>query len=371
MKKALVVGSGFTGCMFAMMLREKGWQVTVIEKAPITGGGVRTFYHGGHPFTYGPRHFIGPESSQPAFDFLTKYVPMRHLDKINLSYQDRDDAFYGYPMHADDIDKMPEAEQIKKELAELPEETVAANFEEFWIGRVGKTLYERYNKHYNMKAWQLEDNRQMDFGFEATVKRKPLETGSRYEFHTGHINAYPTAPDGYNRFFDIALDGCEVRTSTEIERYDLDKCALHLKGGEVLTGDLMISTTSPDLLFDNCWGELKYVGREVYKIVLPIEHVLPKDTYFLYYPNATEQQTRVTEFKKFTQHKSPNSLITLEVPSMKNKLYPTMIKAEVDKAQRYIDALPERVKSVGRMGIYRYVDIDDIILQGLEFRKQL
>ena len=84
-----------------------------------------------------------------------------------------------------------------------------------------------------------------------------------------------------------------------------------------------------------------------------------------------KQQTRVTEFKKFTRHQSPNTLITLEVPSMKNKLYPTMIKSQVDLAQRYIDALPDNVHSVGRMGIYRYVDMDDIILQGLEFKKEL
>ena len=99
--------------------------------------------------------------------------------------------------------------------------------------------------------------------------------------------------------------------------------------------------------------------------------MLPKDVYFLYYPNENEQQTRVTEFKKFTKHKSKNSLITLEVPSMKNKLYPTMIQSQVDLAQKYIDNLPEKVLSVGRMGTYRYVDIDDIILQGLEFKKEL
>ena len=122
---------------------------------------------------------------------------------------------------------------------------------------------------------------------------------------------------------------------------------------------------------DNCYGELAYVGRDFFKIVLPIENLLPEDVYFLYYPNENEQQTRVTEFKKFTKHKSSNTLITMEVPSMKNKLYPTMIKAEVDKAQKYIDALPDSIKSVGRMGTYRYVDIDDIILQGLEFKKNL
>ena len=47
-----------------------------------------------------------------------------------------------------------------------------------------------------------------EFGFEATV-RKPLETGSRYEFPTGHINAYPIPQmDIIN--FDVSLDGCEA-----------------------------------------------------------------------------------------------------------------------------------------------------------------
>ena len=87
MKKASVIGSGFSGCMFAMMLIEKNWEVTVVDKSNITGGGVRTFYHGSHPFTYGPRHFIGPEDNMLAFEFLNKYVPMRHIKKKNLSYQ--------------------------------------------------------------------------------------------------------------------------------------------------------------------------------------------------------------------------------------------------------------------------------------------
>jgi len=371
MKKAIVIGSGFTGCMFAMMLRQKDWDVTVIEKAPIAGGGVRTFYHGGHPFTYGPRHFIGPESSRPAFEFLDKIIPMRHLDKMNLSYQEKDDIFVSYPTHEDDIDKLSDADKIRAELAALPEESQATNFEEFWIGRVGETLYDRFNKHYNLKAWQLETNTEMDFGFEATVKRKPLETGSRYEFHTGWINAYPLAEDGYNKFFDVSLDGCNVMLGAEVVDFDIDNCAVTLKDGEKLTADIMISTVSPDILHKFCWGELAYVGREFYKIVLPIEQALPDDVYFLYYPNESEQQTRVTEFKKFTQHESGNTLISLEVPSMKNKLYPTMIKSQVDLAQRYIDALPDHIHSVGRMGIYRYVDIDDIILQGLEFQKEL
>ena len=48
-----------------------------------------------------------------------------------------------------------------------------------------------------------------------------------------------------------------------------------------------------------------------------------------------------------------------------------MIQSQVDLAEKYIKNLPDNIKSVGRMGTYRYVDIDDIILQGLEFKKNL
>jgi UDP-galactopyranose mutase len=366
MKKALIIGSGFTGCMFAMMLRKKNWDVTVFDSASITGGGVRTYYHGGHPFTYGPRHFIGPESNMKAFEFLNRIIPMRHLKKMNYSYQQKEDFFASYPMHLDDVKQFQDSNEIFSELDNLPKETKANNFEEFWIGRVGKILYERFNKYYNLKAWQLKDNTEMNYGFEATVKRKPLETDSRYEFPTGHINAYPIANDGYNKFFDVSLDGCKISLKTLITKIDLDTKTIYTDHGQY-SGDLIISTTSPDFLFSNCYGELKYVGREFYKVVLPNENVLPKDVYFIYYPGANEQQTRVTEFKKFTLHKSKNSLITLEVPSMKNKLYPTMLKSEVDLADKYLKALPKDIMSVGRMGTYRYVDIDDIIMQGLKF----
>ena len=97
---------------------------------------------------------------------------------MNLSYQQKEDLFASYPMHIDDVKKFQDSKKIFEELDNLPKETKSTNFEEFWIGRVGKTLYERFNKFYNLKAWQLKSNTAMNFGFEATVKRKPLETGS-------------------------------------------------------------------------------------------------------------------------------------------------------------------------------------------------
>lgn len=367
MKKAIVIGAGFSGCAYTLALKEKGWHVTVIDKAGFVGGGVRTLFHGGHPYTFGPRHFLSPYPE--TYEFIKRYLDMRDLHKINLTYIERDRQFYTYPIHEDDIDKQPEGPQIRKELAALSPETKVNNFEEFWQARVGPTLYEKFVKHYNKKAWMLHSNLELDLGYEGTVKQTALERGDRSEFK-GWANAYPTAYDGYNSFLEGCVKGCEVLLNTNIEGFDVHNKAVRIKG-EWLKADMLISSISPDILFDNHYGPLRYVGREFHKFILPIERIFPEDTYFIYYPNPGEQHTRIVEYKVLTGYKSPHTLLGMEVPSQKNRLYPMMIKAEVERAQKYLAMLPDNVHSVGRMGIYKYVDIDDIILSMLQFRKEL
>ena len=130
--------------------------------------------------------------------------------------------------------------------------------------------------------------------------------------------------------------------------------------------DLIVNTISPDILFDFCFGELPYMGRDITKIVLPVEHALPKNVYFTYYA-SDETYTRVTEYKKFTQFESPNTLISLETPSLNGRHYPMPFKIEYLRAQKYLDLMPDGVFSIGRAGSYRYaVDIDDCIRQAKE-----
>ena len=367
MKRALIVGAGISGCLPAMLLKQKGWEVTIVDRAPFIGGGLRTFFHGGHPYTYGPRHFLSPFPE--AYEFLNKIVPLRDLTKINLSFVESDQTFYTYPIHEDDVPRMPEADIIREELKSLPEESAKPNFEEFWTHRIGSTLYGKFVRDYNKKAWILDSNNEMDFGLEATVKRRALESGERHEFKDWY-NCYPIPHDGYNRLFEVALEGCDVRLETTITGFDLENCTAYI-GDEKITPDIIISTISPDILMDYQYGELRYVGRDFHTLVLPIKEVFPENVYFCYYPNASESHTRIVEYKKFTLHESPYTLISLEIPSFKNKLYPMMIQAEVDKAQKYLDALPENVFSVGRMGRYRYIDIDDIILESMRFVESL
>ncbi len=107
------------------------------------------------------------------------------------------------------------------------------------------------------------------------------------------------------------------------------------------------------------------------KLVFPTEHVFPEHVYFLYYAND-EPFTRMVEYKKFTHHKSPTTLIGLEIPSKNGKHYPLPFKAEQERARRYFEMMPQHVYSIGRAGSYRYgLDVDDCIEQAMKMAQQI
>ena len=91
------------------------------------------------------------------------------FEKINYSYQATDDLFVHYPMHYDDIKKLNDSQKIFDELNKLPEESIQIILKNFGL-TVWVNTYERFNKYYNLKAWNLKSNREMDAGFEGTVK---------------------------------------------------------------------------------------------------------------------------------------------------------------------------------------------------------
>ena len=105
-------------------------------------------------------------------------------------------------------------------------------------------------------------------------------------------------------------------------------------GSDWIHYDFLINSVSPDELFDKCYGELKFLGRDFHKIVFPTESVFPEDVYFLYYANE-EKFTRLVEYKRFTKHESPTTLVGMEIPSLNGKHYPLPFISEQDLARKY------------------------------------
>lgn len=372
----LVIGSGPAGLSAAHLLSEKQWDVTMIERAPFLGGGLQTYYHGGHPYTFGPRHFLTED--ERVFEFLNRYVPMRLIghQHINLSYVEPDSRFYHWPMHHDDIEQMPDREQIAQELQAVGEASKAGNFEEHWIRSVGPILYRKFAQSYSKKMWRVDSNSELD-GFEFApegVGTKPsvrIRTGPKAAWASpGVISAFPYKMNGYNDYFEIATQNTEVHLNTVIEAYDVENYRVKIEG-EWRTYDIIVSTLSPDILLNSVFGELRYVGRDFMKIVLPVEEVFPPDVFFLYYPND-ERFTRIVEYKKFYQYEAPTTLLGLEIPSSNGRFYPFPGQKDQATAQQYFDILPERVFSIGRNGTYRYgVSIAECIGQSMQLATDL
>jgi UDP-galactopyranose mutase len=368
LKRALVIGGGAAGCAAThQLMLMGGWDVLLVEAAPFLGAGVRTSWYGGHPYTFGPRHFL--TQNRAVYDYMNAICPLRSCaDHQFITYVERDNAFYNYPIHEDDIAAMPDRDVIAKERQEAVGFENARNLEEYWIGSVGRRLYDKFILEYNKKMWLVDDNRKIDT-FSWSPKGVTIKSGPRAAWDSAW-SAYPVAPDGYNRYFDVATEGATILLQTRVERYDIPARTVWIKG-EKMTFDVIVNTISPDIVMNGTYGELPYIGRDLLKIVFPTEHVFPEHVYFLYYAND-EPFTRLVEYKKFTQHKSPTSLVGVEIPSTNGKYYPLPFKAEQAKARRYFEDMPQHVYSIGRAGSYRYgLDVDDCIEQSMIMAQQI
>ena len=146
-------------------------------------------------------------------------MPLRSCsDHEFITYVERDNAFYNYPIYYDDIAQMPDKDEVYEQMGAVKGVANAKNLEEYWIGSVGQILYDKFIDQYNKKMWLVDDNRVIDT-FNWSPKGVALKTGPRAAWDTA-MSAYPHAPDGYNKWFDVATAGAKVLLNTSIEKYD-------------------------------------------------------------------------------------------------------------------------------------------------------
>ena len=217
--------------------------------------------------------------------------------------------------------------------------------------------------------WFVENNKEIDT-FNWSPKGVTLKDGPKRAWDTA-ISGYPYALDGYDKYFPFATKEAKVLLNTSCTINNIDKKEAIIQG-EKITYDVIISTIGPDVLLNEAYGPLKYIGRELKLIVFPSEYVFPENVYFLYYANE-EPFTRLVEYKKFTHHRSSTSLIGMEIPSLNGGFeYPVPFKNQQLIAKKYFDSMPNGVYSIGRAGSYLYgVDIDDCIRQSMIIAEEL
>lgn len=333
-ENVLVLGAGVAGCSLAYFLQRKGYAVTVLEKDTYVGGMSRTYYYAGHPYEFGPHIWFWPDEK---INDVIRELTDNHLYYIErklFSYIEQDRRHYRYPVHYNDISGMPEAEQIRAELAinrdaelklkvdQLPK-LGNCTFADYFTAAIGNKLYAKFMENYTWKMWGIPgDELQTSMVWADMVKH-------RYEKLKGYdplkfedttlgkglaFQIYPTA--GWNIVWERMIEGAELVTNCAVLGITRDGGGYYLKTSRGRYDFKDYHAVINTLDVDRLWGEdrLPYTGRMIAPLLLEgIEYALPEGAESIYY-SGTECQTRVTEMKRVTRHQSPDTLLIIEIP---------------------------------------------------------
>ncbi len=349
-RKVLVLGGGVAGSALTFFLQRKGYAVTLIErKGREVGGLARTYSYAGHPYEFGPHVWFWPDPS-PINDVVRELTEgeLHPVRRRLYSYIERDGALYRYPIHYEDISRMPDREVAERELRrhrnadlELEGDQIPVighcTFEEYFTATVGRSLYEKFMKDYSEKMWNIPGEKlqtsmvwadRIKHNYSFDRKGTPGYDPVKFQDHTLGADlpfqVYPKA--GWNRVWERMVAGAELVEDRVLRARQRDQSLLLESGACVSLRDFeaVISTLDIDQLLEPESPELPYTGRIMIPLLLPrdpdqtpagpdAQGVFPGAAESLHYSGA-EFQTRVTDMDVITRYQGPGRLILIEVP---------------------------------------------------------
>ena len=251
-----------------------------------------------------------------------------------------------------------EAEAKIREQREAAGITEPKNLEEQAISLVGTDIYERLVKGYTEKQWGRPCSELPAF----IIQRLPV----RFTFDNNYFNArFQGIPvGGYTTLVENMLDGVKVRLGVDYLRHKAELDAL---------ADKVVYTGSVDAYFDYCYGPLSYRSVRFETEVLDMPNF--QGNAVVNYTDRETPYTRIIEHKFFEFGTQPKTVISREYssewrPGME-PYYPVNDEKNSALYQRYKALADQEAKTVfgGRLGEYRYYDMDAVLRSALELAK--
>jgi UDP-galactopyranose mutase len=351
----LIVGAGFAGSVLAERLAAGlDKRVLLIDRRPHIAGNAYDHYNdaGLLIHRYGP-HIFHTNSTQVAtyLSRFTKWRPyehkvLAHVDEqlvpipINLTTLER---LYGLKLTPED------AEAFLKSKAEPVAEIRTS--EDVVVNSVGRELYEKFFRGYTRKQWGLDPS-ELD---KSVTSRVPTRTNTDDRYFGDSFQNMPL--HGYTRMFENMLDhpNIKVMLNTDFEEVRNE-----------VQYDKLIYSGPIDEYFDFRFGKLPYRSLQFRHETVDRENFQPVAV--VNYPSEAVPYTRVTEYKHLTGQVNPRTSLTYEYPASDGDPYypvPRPENAELyRKYQALADATPD-VTFVGRLGTYRYYNMDQVVGQAL------
>ena len=352
----LVVGSGLYGAIFAHEAKSHGKSVLVVDKRPNIAGNIYTEnIEGINVHKYGAHIFH--TNNKKVWNYITQFAEFNRF--TNSPVANYKGELYSLPFNMYTFNKMwgvvtPEeaAAKIEEQRKEITGEP--KNLEEQAISLVGRDIYEKLIKGYTEKQWGRDCKELPSF----IIKRLPV----RLTFDNNYFNAlYQGIPmGGYTKMVANLLEGIEVRLNTD---YLENKAELNALAEKV------VYTGPVDAYFDYKLGTLEY--RSVRFETETLDKPNFQGNAAVNYTDRETPWTRIIEHKHFEFGTQPKTVITREYPAAwekgKEPYYPINDPKNDELFDKYERrALEEKnVLFGGRLGMYRYMDMDKVIEEAL------
>ena len=358
---ALIVGAGLYGATVAQCLREKGKSALVIDKREAIGGNVYTQeIEGIQVHKYGAHIFH--TNNKAVWDYVNRFAEFnRYTNSPVANYHGE---LYSLPFNMYTFNKLwgvvtpKEAEEKIREQREAAGITEPKNLEEQAISLVGTDVYEKLVKGYTEKQWGRPCRELPAF----IIRRLPV----RFTFDNNYFNArFQGIPiGGYTAMVEKMLSGTEIRLGVD---YLADKAAWDA------VADQVVYTGPIDRYFNYCFGPLEYRSVRFETEVLKTPNF--QGSAVVNYTDRETPYTRIIEHKHFEFGTQPKTVISREYSSEwkvgDEPYYPVNDEKNRSLYEKY-RALAEKEAHVtfgGRLGEYKYYDMDAVIERALDFAR--
>jgi UDP-galactopyranose mutase len=347
----LIVGSGLTGAVMARQLKDAGFKVLVVERRHHLGGNVHDHYHvsGIRVHTYGPHYFR--TASDKIWEFVNRFSSFYKFEAVLNSIVDGQHE--NWPVLQNYIDRAI-GNNWKPDFTGAP-----TNFEEASLSMMPRAIYEKFVKGYTEKQWGVPAvtlSAELAGRFTVHTDNDPRLKKQRYQ-------GIPT--EGYAVFMQRMLAGIPVVLNCD---YLNERSNFNAKHLTVFTGPI-------DQFFGYSLGRLAYRGqRRASYFVEGVDLVQPVPQVNNPNPNGGDH-IRTLEWKHMLPKEEcariRGTLLTTETPfsptdpDLCEYPFPDETNRQLYKAYR---ELADRNKSVlicGRLGEYRYLDMDQAIGRAL------
>lgn len=356
----LVVGAGLFGAVFAHEATKQGKRCLVIDRRDNAGGniycekkdGINVHRYGAHIFH---------TSNKAVWDYVNKFVTFNHY--INSPVANYHGELYNLPFNMNTFSKMWGVVTPQEAMAKIAEQrkTIVGkpkNLEEQAISLIGTDIYEKLIKGYTEKQWGRSCAELPAF----IIKRLPVRLTYDNNYFNDPYQGIPVG--GYNILIENLLCGIEVRTGIDFNKGQNEYKVLAEKS---------IYTGAIDEFFDYQLGALEYRGLKFETQRLEEEN--HQGVAVMNYTDSETPYTRIIEHKHFEFGTQPVTYVTKEYPSDwkigDDAYYPVNNEKNQALYQQY-EILAQQTHDVifgGRLGEYKYYDMDKVIESALNLVK--